>query len=137
MFNGCESWATSVQFRRRMEAAEIWLLRRMLRISWTARRTDQQVLEKARISRSLLTAIRQRQLRYLGHVFRGSNLEKDCLLDMIESTIAKGRQSIKLMDGVKEVTGCRNISKTIKAAKDRSKWLNVVANITTQYTARR
>ena len=137
MLYGCESWTISAQMRRRLEAAEMWLLRRMLRIPWTARRTNQQVLQMARTSRSLLTTIRQRQLRYLGHVLRGSSLEKDCLLGMIDGTRARGRQRMKLMDGVKAVTGYGSIGEIIRTAEDRNRWRNIVANVNIQDTAHR
>ena len=133
---GCESWTINAQMRGKLEAAEMWLLRRMLRIPWTARRTNQQVLQMARTSRSLMTTIRKRQLRYLGHVLRGSSLEKHCLLGMIEGGRARGRQRMKLMDGVKEVTGCRTIEE-IRTAEDRNKRRNIVANVNIQDTARR
>ena len=97
---GCESWTISAVMRRRLEATEMWLLRRMLRVPWTARRTNQHVLQMAGTSRRLMTTIRQRQLRHLGHVLRSRSLGKDCLLGMIEGTRARGRQRMKLMDGV-------------------------------------
>ena len=91
----------------------------------------------ARTSRSLLTTIRQRQLRYLRHVLRGISLEKDCLLGMIEGTRVGGRQRMKLMDSVEDVTGCRGIGEIIRTGKDRNIWRNIVANVSTPDTARR
>ena len=126
---GCESWTISAVMRRRLEATEMWLLRRMMRVPWTARRTNQHVLQMAGTSRRLMTTIRQRQLRHLGHVLRSRSLGKDCLLGMIEGTRARGRQRMKLMDGVKEVTGCGSIGEVIRAAEDRLRWRFIVANI--------
>ena len=77
---GCESWTISKEMQKRLEATEMWFFRRMLRIPWTARMTNTQVLRMAGTSRKLMTTVRQRQLRYLGHVLRGDSLEKDCLL---------------------------------------------------------
>ena len=60
----------------------------------------------AETSRLMMTTIRQRQLRYVGHVLRSRSLAKDCLLGTIEGTRARGRQRMKLMDAVKAVDGC-------------------------------
>ena len=119
------------------EATEMWLLRRMMRVPWTARRTNQQVLQMAGTSRLLMTTIRQRQLRYLGHVLRSRSIGKDCLLGMIEGTRPRGRPRMKLMDGVKEVAGCRSIGEVVRMAEDRSRWRYIVANINIQDSARR
>ena len=62
-----------------------------------------------RTSRSLLTTIMQRQLRYLGHVPRDSSPEKDSLLGMIEDKRAREMHRMKLMDGLNEVIGCISI----------------------------
>ena len=139
MLYGCENWTIrqSALLRRRLETLEMWLLLRRLRIPLTARSTNKQVLQMLRTSRSLLTTIRQRELRYLGHVLRASSLEKDCLLGMIEGKKAGGRQRMKLMGDVKEITGCKSNGEIIRTAEDRSKWRNIVANVNIQDTAHR
>ena len=75
----------------------------MIRVPWTARRTNHQFLQMVGSMRSLMTTIRQRQLRYLGHVLKSRSLVKDYLLGMIEGTRARGRRQKKFMDGVKAV----------------------------------
>ena len=137
MLYGCESWTISATMQKRLEAAEMWFLRRMMRVSWTARRTNAQVLEMARSERALMTTIRQRQVGYLGHILRSRSLGKDCLLGMIEGTRARGRQRMKYMDGVKAVVGCRSIAEVVRMAEDRARWRYIVANINIQDSARR
>ena len=80
-------------------------------------------------SRKLVTTIRQRQLRYLGHVLRGRTLERDCLLGAIEGTRARGRQRIKFMDGIKTLVGCSGIGEVIRFLQNREEWRNIVANV--------
>ena len=126
---GCESWTISTEMQKRLEATEMWFLRRMLRIPWTARRRNQEVMEMAGTTRKLITTIRQRQLGYLGHVLRGSNLEKDCLLGVVDGTRARGRQRVKFMDGVKTLVGCRNVAEVIRLAENREEWRSIVANV--------
>ena len=123
--------------QKRLEAAEVWFLRRMIRVPWIARRTNLQVMQMARTERSLMTTIRQRQLGYLGHVLRGRSLGKDCLLGVIEGTRARGRQRMKFMDGMKAVAGCGSIAEIIRMAEDRTRWRCIVANVNIQDTARR
>ena len=73
---------------------------------WRARWTYQEVMQMASISFKLVTTIRQRQMRYLGNVLRGSNLEKDCRLGTIEGRAAKERQGRKFMEVFKILLGC-------------------------------
>ena len=126
---GCESWNISSVMQKRLEATEMWFIRRMLRIPWTARRTNDEVMQMADTSRKLITTIRQRQLRYLGHVLRGSNLEKDCLMGTIEGTRARGRQRLKFMDGIKTLIGGSDMGEIIRLAEDREEWRSIVANV--------
>ena len=73
---GCEAWNINGFMRRRLEAEEMRFTRRMLRIPWTARRTNEEVLGMAGTERVLMTTIRRRQLGYLGHAIRADGLEK-------------------------------------------------------------
>ena len=115
--------------KKKLEAAEMWFLRRMWRVPWTARRTNQEVLEMANTSRSLLTIIRKRQLKYIGHVLRGQSLEKDCMLGMVEGNRARGRQRMKYMDGLKTLLGCTSIGEIARLAEGREDWKIIVANV--------
>ena len=87
-------WKRSLDDRQRDEeetgGAEIWFYRRMLRIPWTARRTNQEVLRRPGDGRDLITVIMKRQVGFLGHLLRGNGLEKDCLLGVVEGRRAKG-----------------------------------------------
>ena len=85
---GCESWTKSKKIRRRLEAAEMWFIRRMMRIQWTARRTNEEVLQMARGCKELLTVTRRRQIGLL----KGCGLERECLLGMIEGRRTRGRK---------------------------------------------
>ena len=124
---GCEAWTISKEMRSRLEAAEMWFYRRMLRIPWTARRTNQEVLRMAGVTRELMTVIRRRQIGFLGHILRGSRLEKDCLLGMVEGRRARGRQRTKYTDGIKELIGCVRMDEVLRL--DRSAWRSIAANI--------
>ena len=87
------------------------------------------MLEMANTSRSLLTIIRKRQLKYIGHVLRGQSLEKDCLLGMVEGSRARGRQRMKYMDGMKMLLGYVSIGEIARLAEGREDWKIIVANV--------
>ena len=67
-------------------------------------------MQMARGCRELLTVIRRRQIGFIGHILRGSGLERECLLGMIEGRRARGRQRLKYMESIKELVGCGNMS---------------------------
>ena len=67
---GCECWTITSDIEKKIEAAEMWFIRRMLRISWTEKKPNVNVLREGNLQRSLLKTIRKRQMEFLGHVCR-------------------------------------------------------------------
>ena len=90
---GCETWTISKNMEKRLEAAEMWIWRRVLKIPWTDRVTNDAVLRRMGTHRELLKSIRKRQLRFLGHVMRKGELENVCLTGRVEGRRARGRES--------------------------------------------
>ena len=70
LFYGCETWTVNAAMEKRLEAFEIWCWRRMLRVSWVERKTNESTLEETGKKRELLRMIRRRQLGFLGHILR-------------------------------------------------------------------
>ena len=64
---GCKAWTINKELERKIEATEMWFIRRMLRIPWTARKTKEEVPEEANHSRQVMTNIRKRQAKFIGH----------------------------------------------------------------------
>ena len=126
---GCEAWTISREMRKRLEAVEMWFYRRMMRIPWTARMTNQEVLQRMGVTRELMTVVRKRQLGFLGHMLRRRGMERNCLLGMVEGGRARGRQRMKWMDNIKELAGCERMSEVLRLAEDRSDWRAIVASI--------
>ena len=100
-----------------------------MRIPWTARRTNDEVLQMAGGCREMLTVIRRKSIGFIGHILRGSGLKRECLLGMIKGRRARGRQRLKYMDGIKELVGCGSVSKVVRLAEDRSVWRSIAANV--------
>lgn len=88
---GCECWTISAQMEDKLKAAEMWFLRKMLRISYTEHVTNDAVLCKANTERKLMKIIRKRQLEFLGHVMRKEGLEDLILNGRIQGSRGRGR----------------------------------------------
>ena len=76
-----------------------------------------------------MTMIRRRRIGYVGHILRGNGLEKDCLLGMIDGRKAKGRQRLKFMNGIRDVTGCETVMDVLGLVEDMSVWRSVAAYV--------
>ena len=81
---GSEAWTITSDLRKRLDSCEMWFLRRMIRIPWTDKSTNEEVLQRAGVERKLIGEIRTRQMRFLGHVIRKDGLESLALTGKIE-----------------------------------------------------
>ena len=97
---GCESWTITEDLKKKLEATEMWFIRRILGISWKEKKTNQEVLEQAEIRRSLLKTIRKRQLQFLGHLNRHKGLEHLALTGKIEGKRDRGRQRMTYLNSL-------------------------------------
>ena len=128
---GCESWTITTETRKRLEAAEMWFFRRMLRISWTEKRTNESILEETNQERSLINTIRKRQLKFLGHICRHRGLEFLSLTGKIEGKRSRGRQRITFLESLNSwVTGNNKDNLTfLRMTENRDKWRIMIADV--------
>ena len=125
---GAETWTLNKTLKRKLEATEMWFYRRMLRISWVDRISNEEVLRRMNTSRMLLASIRKRQLNFLGHILRREKIEHLCLTGKIEGRRGRGRQRIKLLDTIcEEAQMTRNA--LIQLARDRLRWRKMTAYV--------
>ena len=97
---GCESWTVKKAERQRMDAFELWCWRRLLRVPWTARRSNQSIL-KISPACSLEGLMLRLKLRYFGHLIgRVDSLEKTLMLGGIGGRRRRGRQRMRWLDGI-------------------------------------
>ena len=97
---GCESWTIKKAERQRIDAFELWCWRRLLRVPWTARRSNQSIL-KLSPGCSLEGLILKLKLQYFGHLMeRADSLEKPLMLGKIEGRRRRGRQRMRWLDGI-------------------------------------
>ena len=100
---GCESWTIKKAEHRRIDAPELWCWRRLLRVLWTARRSNQSILKEISPGCSLEGLMLNLKLQYFGHLMRrADSFEKTLMLGKIEGTKRRGRQRMKCLDGITE-----------------------------------
>ena len=96
---GCESWTIKKAEHRRIDAFELWCWRRLLRVPWTARRSNQSILNEISPGCSL------EGLQYFGHLMqRADSFEKTLMLGKIEGRRRRGRQRMRWLDGITDST---------------------------------
>ena len=99
--HGCESWTMKKAEHRRIDAFELWFWRRLLRVPWTARRSNQSILKEISPGCSLEGLMLKLKLQYCGHLRRrGDSLEKTLMLGKIEGRRRSGRKKMKWLDGI-------------------------------------
>ena len=118
--------------QKKLEAVEMWFLRRMLRIPWTARKSNEKVLLEANTNRRLINTVRKRQARFFGHVLRRENMEYDITTGKLNGTRGKGRPREMMIDGLKTWLKAEKVSDVLIAVKDRCAWKEMIANATKQ-----
>ena len=98
---GCESWTIKTAEHRRIDAFELWRWRRLLRVPWTARRSNQSILKDISPECSLEGLMLKLKLQYFGHLMqRADSFEKTLMLGKIEDGRRRGRQRMRWLDGI-------------------------------------
>ena len=98
---GCESWTVKKAECRRIDAFELWCRRRLLRVSWTTRRSNQSILKEINPDYSLEELMLKLKLQYFSHLMRrADSLEKTLMLGKIEGGRRRGQQRMRWWDGI-------------------------------------
>ncbi len=118
---------------KRINSFELWCFRRVLRITWTEKKMNTEVLRRINCKERLLETFNKRKLKFVGHVMRSESMEKNLLMGMVMGNRGRGRPKTRLSDNIRDICGLTMVE-VERRAQDRVGWRNLVERSTAAQT---
>ncbi|KAI5715825.1 hypothetical protein M8J77_023140 [Diaphorina citri] len=119
---GCETWTIGEADRKHIEAFEMWCFRRTLKIIWSDRISNEEVLKRINEKRQLMNIIAKRRTEWIGHNLRHEGLLHTIIEGLVEGNVQRGRPRKEYMDQIRDDMGCSSYVEMKRTAEDRTEW---------------